>query len=458
MPPAMSYTPNDKDLRDDALSERNTRMMAHAKAQDYYDGNHKRPLRFGGNMPDLNVIVNLFGMRVDRRRDFLFPDFPIIELDSDDDSDNADEQWLRLAWDANNGAVLAGEMAMAGALDGHVYVRIMPPDRSEFPRLKLVGNAITFWQADDVDIALWHELSWQVGKTYYRQDMLDLDALGMGAGWQIIQYRSDNGLQWSLQSIIDWRYDVPPIINWQHWPRSDKYYGKSEASDLPLNDSLNRVLSQANAILRNHAYPKTVATGVTAAKVQPTAVDSFWAIENDNAKVFNLEMHSDLSAILNMADRLTDHYHAQGRTVVLKGNPADFARLTNLAIGAVFMDASTANETLRRQYGKALSQLTCAMLAMDGRKSDYKPILKWTDALPNNELEQAQIVQVQRNLGLISQESAAAEMGLDWATEQQRMADEDDGRSAMMDKLISTGGSAPLSLNTNPTGNPNDQQ
>lgn len=453
MPAATKYNPQDEDLRKEAISERAGRLADANKAEAYYRGDHKKPLRVKPTEPDLNVIVNQFAARIDRRRDFLFPAFPDIELDDDDSEVNDDETWLDQAWEANGDAVLAGEMCLDGCKFGHVYARLLEPNkRIPYPRVRLLNNVITYWKADDVDSALWHEVQWTVGKITFRQDILDLDAMGEGSGYLINEFQqevnaSGKASSWTRMGSERWPYETPPIVDWQHWPKPRVYYGGSEAGDLDLNDALNRVLSQASSVIRNHAFPKTVATGVQAGKVDvATAIDSFWTIQNAQAKVYNLEMQSDLSAITNMANALEKAYTVQGRIVVISGNPADFARLTNLAVRTVFMPMVNANKTLQRQYGNGIKQLSLAMLCMAKRRYDYTPTLEWAESLPENDLEQAQLVQILRGLGLMSKQTGASEVGLDWVTEQERMDDESQGHDDLMQRIVQMGGAQPFAL------------
>lgn len=456
MPAATGYMPYDENQRIDAQVERTGRMVAGAKAEAYYDGTHKKPLLVDPGKPDLNVILNKFAERVDRRRDFLFPSLPKIELGNDsDEAATADEEWLKLAWQENGGTPTAALMVKDGSLYGQVYARIQPAaGRRKYPRISLLNNVITFWKSDDVDIPLWHEVQWMVGKALYRQDILDEVALGTGDGYEILEYQALVGEpevkpdDWALMRWTRWPYQSAPIISWQHWPKARSWYGGSEAGDLDLNDSLNRVLSQANAVVRSHAFPKTVATGVTASKtIVPTAIDSLWTVESEQAKVYNLEMKSDLTAIMNLAGILKDGYQSQGRVVILNGQPVDFARINNLALRMIFQDMLAANKTLRNQYGAALIAISLAMLELGGQKCDYQPKLGWDEPLPVNDLEQLQVVQGETGMGILSKESAAAEMGLDWQEEQDRMADEADGRGAMFERYLNTGGSNPFPPN-----------
>src|SRR5574341_2276790 len=98
-------------------------------------------------------------------------------------------------------------------------------------------------------------------------------------------------------------------------------------------------------------------------------------------------MQSDLSALMEMTQALIDGYMAQGRTVMLKGGPADMNNLTNLAIKISFMDMSNANEILQHQYGYALVEISRRMLMLGGRRFEDRPVVIWPAPLPESELE-----------------------------------------------------------------------
>jgi hypothetical protein len=141
--------------------------------------------------------------------------------------------------------------------------------------------------------------------------------------------------------------------------------------------------------------------------------------------------------------------------VLVSGQPSEFARLTNLAVRTVFADMINANTVLRNTYGNGLKRICQALLAVGGQKSDWPITLEWNDALPVNDLEEAQIVQLERTMGLISKESAATELGLDWSQELDRMAEESDSNEALMERLITTGGPSPFEINR-PGASPED--
>lgn len=444
------YQPDEKDLRQESGKEIKVRETAHSAAQSWYDGEMPNTIplqenRKTGAKIDHNVKLNLFAKRMDRRRDFLFKLFPELQIDAADEADQDDdvvspddttaEDWLEKAWDWNKAHTLWGLALLNGGFTGQVYMQTLEPrpNRDKYPRCILLSNIITVWQADDVDTHLWYEKYYRVGSTEYRQDIVDLQAVGEAdRGWRIYTYkRAASTMQsvaddtkWMKVDEAEWSYDLGPIVTWQHWPRASRCYGAGEFGDIALNTSVNRILSLGSKVLHNHGYPKTVGTGFSAKKLEETSVDGFMTIDSAEAKVYNLEMQSDLSALLNLYKELKEGYNSQGRTVDIEGGPADFANITNLAIKVSFMPQDDANEILKRQYGYGIIE-TSKRLQMLGKQAyQTDPIIQWKPALPESKTEVALVVEAEDKLQLASKETQATQLGLDWMQEQERMLNE----------------------------------
>lgn len=401
MPSATQYTPDDRSIRQAADSERSERGRQHDRNWRYYSGQHQHPLKPDAAGNDDNVILNLCKQAVDRTVSFLVPTMPRFELSADP---SAPEDWLNDRWAASGGAALLLNMALNGALDGHVFGRVVT-DPSGPRVINLSGrDVIAFWHADDYDRVLWYELRWSAGRDQLRQDVVNA-----GDRWLVRDYRMV-GARWELQDETIWPYALGPIVSWQHLPQPSTFYGLDELPHAPLNDTINRIASDIARILRFHAFPRTIGTGFESSAVQRTAIDDFWTIPNENARVFNLEMQGDLSASLQFLQRLTDAFLAESRVIMLHGDPSSVKGVTNLAIRALYLDMLAKNEVLRRHYGDGLAQLSRRVLLLGGRGAEA-PSVQWGDALPTDRREQFEIVRGQVELGLLTEKQAQAVLG-----------------------------------------------
>ncbi|MCI0710476.1 MAG: phage portal protein [Chloroflexi bacterium] len=403
MPSATQYTPDSRYVRAAADRELRDRQQAHQTAWRYYAGDHRKHLKPSGSHDD-NVILNLCRQVVDRTVAFLVPDFPSLELHESADTDR--EKWLRGVWQANQNAVLLASMAINGALDGHVFARVVPD--KPFPRIvNLNGaNVIAFWDADDYHNVLWYELRWTVGRKTYRQDVVR-----DGGRWLIRDYLL-HGSRWELQDEVIWPHALGPIIDWQHGLHPVEFYGRNELSHAHLNDLINKVASDTARILRFHAYPRTIGTGFEAANVQPSGIDDFWVIPDKSAQVFNLEMQSDLSSSLRFLQLLADSFLAESRVTMLNGDPQHFKGVTNLGVRVAYMDQIAKTEMLRRQYTAAIQHISQRLLMLGGHEFDVMVNVHWGEPLPVDRREAVELTAKQLELGLLDTETAAHQLGL----------------------------------------------
>src|SRR6266404_6026297 len=104
MPPATQYwtIEPDRKLAEAANQERVARRKVIETNQAQYDGNHPKPLKVRMDGADNNVIANLDGGAIDEIISFAVADMPDIDLGAKGISEP--EQWLKDAWDENDGA------------------------------------------------------------------------------------------------------------------------------------------------------------------------------------------------------------------------------------------------------------------------------------------------------------------------------------------------------------------
>lgn len=420
MPAASEYLPADKDIRHAADLEHRQRQDLHHSNSRYYNGQHAQPLRISGNYDD-NITLNIAGAVVQESTDFAFPRFPTIQLDPD--AETHAELMLQQMWNGDGDAsVLLKNMAIRGALDGHVFMRVLPPENpSHLPELRLLPseNIVVFWDADDRERVLWYELQWTMGRTQYRQDIV-----AMPNHWLIRDYQRI-GNRWDLQDEHVWLYTLGPLVDWQHLPAPQAFYGQHEFTHANLNDAINKVASDLSRILRYHGSPRTVGIGFEAEHMQPTSIDSFWSIANPDAKVFNLEMSSDLSSSMRFLEWLQAQYYRQSRVSnfqSISGTQPSYQNVTNLGLRVAFMSQLQKTETLHRLYGRGIEAISRRLLMLASLPYEAPLTVEWGQVLPLDSREQVDVVEKQIALGLMSKPTAAAQLGLNFIHEQQRQA------------------------------------
>lgn len=426
MPAASEYMPDDKDQRATAHSALNAHGEMIKQHQEYYD-NKRRP-----NLKDTqdHVLLGVVRQAIDRTVSFLVPDMPEISLIENETTD--DETYLADTWKVNGGATLLSNIVLNGAKSGRSYVRVVESVGDMPARIINMNpsNITTFWHEDDVQKVLWHELHWTqkekssnggMKDVMYRQDIVDA-----GNEWWMPVYKQEAN-KWKLVPELEstWAHPLPPIISTQHMPKANEFTGEHEFGHVGLSDSINYIASNINRIIRYHAHPKTIMIGVDATHLtQSDSVDGVWGITESNARVHNLEMQSDLQSSMMMLNELKSMYFSQSRVVVLSGGLEAFRGMTNLGIRSVFMDMISKNMTLRRQYGKLITDVCKTLLMLNGMAYDVEPTILWGEALPVDQREQLDLIQREINMGLLSKRTASKELGRDFDNEQDQLLEE----------------------------------
>lgn len=435
MPAFMKYfTPNAKE-RDSfmasGLSERRIRSEQYNKARDYFEGKQPRQLDIKENEPDDNVIINITKMAIERTIGFLFPSMPTLELAPHETAVTPEEKWLKDAWAFNNDVVFLQSTAENGALGGHPYVRVLPPRITDkYPRLINLdpNSVITYWKADDLGTVLWHELYWTAGSAQYILDIINNGALFPDdmekQTWTLRQWSKKTGTRWTEDGTQEWEYRFGPIVQWQHIPNPGKFYGRNEASNLSLNDSLNLIISENMRINRYHSAPKTVGIGIDPSDIQKTSIDGLWTTKNPEADIHNLEMKSEQRFAQELAALLYDSFLAEHRVVLLRGEVKDFQRVTNAGVRTVFMDMLAKNSILRYQYGLGIQSISQRMAMLSKMGDDIIPDVVHGDPLPVDDVERIAAVEKERTLNLVSRETASTQRGYNWDDEKMKMDNE----------------------------------
>ena len=429
MPGVDQLDPNNKDQQKAADKEFSDRRMFIDKNRQYYNGDMPKPLEDEKD----NILLNLCREVVDQTVSFLLPEMPDFEVDNDENTSET-EGWLKDFWEANGGATVLSNVATNGGLCGQAYAKVKPAAMDEeerehaYPRIVNLdpANSITWWKDDNFKLLRGYELRWndrELGsdKTHSRNLNGGEQKAGhrqivkyVGGVWEISEYIGTNDGWIAEGEPMVWGYPLPPIVSGQHLPKPNSYYGADEIPHRFLNDAVNKVASDMKSILRYHAFPTTVGTGFNASDLVETSVDGFYSINNPDAKVYNVEMASDLASSMNLLNELSGLFFRQSRVVQIRGGLDVFRGVTNLGIRAAYMPMIAKNETLRRTYSTFIERVSRVALMLDGRPHDIPLRLKWGSALPMDEKEEITNLQMEMAMGIMSKRMAAKRRGRDY--------------------------------------------
>jgi hypothetical protein len=440
MPPLNSYSlsENPKILYDLAGPERAERRATIRAMNDYYSNKFPKPLVSDPSVRDDNVVINLVRRIINQAVSLFMGVQPTIELydgPSDEPSDEVLAAWTATTT-ANNLPIFLHSVALMGAISGHCFCKVLPPEKEGgVPRWVLLDTSMVtaFWRADDVSKPVAYMIAWEAGRTIYRQDIFFDET---AQAWFVRDlHKPTNKPHWVEDSLLEWTASYSPIIDWKNLPSLNTYYGEPDLLDADLNLHVNFLASDVLRIIDVHAHPKTIGVGVEASQVQPTAVNGFWAIPNPDAKVYNLEMTSDLAATLNFFGQLQKLFFAEGRGVdLLAFTTSGPQYLSNFFLRTIFKDALDKLDTKRNLYRNGITAVFALGMEMLGYAVTVD--IEWADSLPLNDEEEVSGIEKEMGLGILSRQTAAGLRGRDWEVEQVRMAEEQADASGLSAALM----------------------
>lgn len=462
---------------DEFQAERKDRLAMLEAARNYFDGKHRRFIKIRKGEKDHNVVINLCKAIVRKSASWLFGDFsagqtlkftiksadnPTGDAGEDMAADeempedammlgegtkdvDPAEQYLEDAWRANGGGQFLIKLARRGGVAGHVFIKVIPKDDpsngTEFAKLVLLkpDNISVLRRQDDDDEAEAYVIEWVEKRRVIADNpvLQDVRVRQIFAKFSISANADTaepvwfhaifndaapaQGRTWQVEAEPEaWPFAWCPIVEWQNLA-SDGYYGESDLEDLPeINDSINFVVSNINKILYTHGHPRTVGTGLKANQLQDTAVDNFWTIENENAKIANLEMQSDLSSAFNFLRFLRESFWSVGRDIDLATLTDKIGQVTNFGLKVLSNDALSKLGEKRLLYGSGLNQVNRILLELGGHEvRDTEP--QWVMPLPEDDAAEVGTLQKEVDMEIVSRQTATEERGRDYKQEQARI-------------------------------------
>lgn len=349
---------------------------------------------------------------------------------------SAANDWLKRVWEANGGAHLLLKIARRASIDGHIFIKVLPVEDAEndldVPMLVMQdGENIAVLRKEnnkeraEAFVIEWTKMLYVRGSN--RETKIRQIVARIGSAWWIGDFadigETKNNKWQPLKPIAQWTFAWSPIVDWQNLINDD-FYGASDLEDLPpINDGINFAVSNVNRILYIHGHPRTVGTGFEASEVQESNIDSFWTVPNPEARVQNLEMQSDLGAAFAFIQFLSQSFNDIGRDLDLASLRDRIGQVTNFGLQVLANDAITKLGEKRTLYGKGLNQINRILLEL-GKFPVQDTKFQWLNPLPENELEEVARLKGEREMGIVSKQTAAEERGRDYEQEEQRIADE----------------------------------
>ena len=368
-------------------AEQQERLMAYKRAYEYYTGKHKLPLPVRDGEPNDNVILNIARIIVDKGAAFLFGKEPIFELE--EGATSPAEKALAEFWDRNHKMTFLNGLAISGGLYGHMFGKLL--NEEPLPRIvnMLPEYMTTFWDGDDIDSVWRYRIQWTAadrnGEEMTKRQDIELDD---GAKkWKIKnQVAMGNGgfKQDPDNPDMTWKWEWCPIVSAPNMVLPGSFYGQSDLDDLSEQDAINYIASKMQRITRYHAHPKTIGTGFAKSDIQ-ISEDDMLVLPNPEAKIWNLEMQSDLASSMGLMDRFINWYLAAARIPRLDPASVSVGALSGFALKVLYGELIEKTNTKHNTYGDFLIEANRRVLDMMKHGDKNYTTLHWPDPLPEDE-------------------------------------------------------------------------
>lgn len=405
----------------------------------YYAGAQRKQLKTKMGANDDNVIQNFIGLAVNRSVSRLFKGGITFILP---ETSEQQQQLIDRLWDLNKKEILLYQVGLHGAVYGTYFFKISPdgvqdPYTGEiYPRLIALDPEITRIQTDPEDMNQVEQYNIEYSVQKYTQNgqirmitrreitrranednvilLEDGSRSSETSGTWVIEYWEQDGSgPWVLIKTTPWSYDFPPIIHGKNLPSLKSCYGDSDIDDaINVQDKSNLVVSNTGKIIKHHASPATVGTGFTRSDLKPLddSPDNLLVIPDADAKVFNLEMGSDLASSRAFAQDLRQSIFDLSREIDISSMADKVGALTNFGLQVLWGDAIDKNDTKRQLYGDTILELNRRLLVLAGfvmEQSDPGKI-QWGNSLPTNIKEDLEADQLALGMGIIDKATVAA--------------------------------------------------
>jgi hypothetical protein len=399
--------------------------MSHRR--NYRAGIQKKQLKTKQGQPDYNIVMNFTGLVIDRSVSMLFGKG--IEFDYGEVAEgqtNPNEDYINKVWAANRKEILLHKFGLNGAEIGTWYCKVIP-DGVEYqgklyPRLVCLDPMLMTIETkpDDIETVTAYIIIYMIDRDGKEVAFEEKTSLQENGTWLI-----ESGIIKNKKFVVEksetWDNPFPPIIHGQNLINIESVYGDPDVTDDvdELQDMLNKTSGNVSKIIDIHGHPQTIGEGLNSREsidVEPGKM----TIVPLGAKVYNVEMQSDLSSSMGYMLAMRQALFDITRTVDLSSFADKLGALTNFALHVLYQDALSKNESKKQLYGDALLELNRRLLLLASMTPEEGHI-EWPEPLPVNTAEEIQGLTFDLQNGLVSNETVSEKRGYVWASENEKI-------------------------------------
>lgn len=269
------------------------RLNAYKRSLDFYEGDHwKQPTDNG----EVKPVNNYCSTIVNKTVDFMYGEGLSFQAEP------GNEYLANLIndiWTANQKNVLYQAMCMTGSVFGDIFVYVTLTAERKF-KLVLINPQFCFPLFERDSNTIKAVLIQYPGDTMGPTGVPVINTLYI-TPTEYVMYSDMNEVPETRKPNP---FGFVPLIHIPNIPIPGKLFGRSDLRDvIPLNEEYNTTMYRMRRIISYHAEPTTVIFGAKASKLEKGA-NKVWSGLPADAKVENLQLNTDLSAIQAYMDKV----------------------------------------------------------------------------------------------------------------------------------------------------------
>lgn len=424
--------------------EQQKRAFRFRQAWQAYCGEMGKPLRTRVGEYDYNVMISLPRLTVDKGVAALFGEETCFELEDGvtsggvdgEESRTPEQQFLDGFWQQNKKMSFLQSVGTNGGIFGQVFVKIAIQPELEYPRLiNLCPEQMDIvWDPEDIEyitafIQTWHGVDQVSGKAVAYRETTKQVGTRTEPRWLITSEISEDGKRWQeWKPPMRWQYSWCPIHTSQNLICPNEVWGHSdiEPDILSAANAVNFAFSNLNKILALHAHPKLWGKGFQASEVD-FSVDGMTVLNAKDGEINKIEMMSSLESAMQFANNTWDAYDAITRIpAITRGKIENSGQVqSGTALRILYGPLVEKTATKRLLYGDMLEKLCLHALEAGGFATESDIEIKWGNAMPADELGEAQVAEIHERLG-VSKYTILEKLGYDAEKEQEKKTEEAD--------------------------------
>lgn len=488
------------------------------RATDAYNGQFKEPLKVRPGQLNDNVIIGMIRPTVEAAVAFLFGKEVRFGVDIDQEEDDGEglgdaevggsvvedetdaeddptsaaiapkkagptpqQEALDNVWRANRKMKLLKKAGVAGALAGHVFIKIIPDGvqfkGKKYPRLVLLDPMAVSVEVDpdDADVILAYNITRKTadssGGSVERRQRIERTDIAPGeivildgpARWQIVDEVRRPGGPWQQENVERWPYAWCPVHDCQNLPEAFAIWGAPDVNDalIRINSTIIFLASNMTRIIKLFAHPRQWVRGMrgTELNVDP---DEAIQLPGKDSEIGLVEMNGDLAGIIAAIEMLRGWYeettHVPG---IALGRLSDMPRggVSGVALELMYQALITRTNDKRESFGEMLVALCSHLLEVMGMGRDLDVTIQWQNVLPIDRAALATSLPAWHDAG-VSWDTLLGEAGYDFEDELAKSSAEKLAAAKRSQAMMKATGLPPTPFGgpQPPNGaNPNDQ-